>query len=391
MYEKYSFQNKNIDPTVPPIDTNDFISVQYLQAQAKFRITMQYYLTYWTPLYFLDNPHFDGKRYRPDITSAYTVSMSNDDDQDEEKVAALIGESYTPSWSVKVGRRHFKASFDKTKSAGELWDNRHIKRLTAERVRLNKFPKVIRNVYRHENGIPKGGIFVQHRLKDWMDTLAGVFKCVGSLGGSILGALFKSDEKHGRLIYLGDPSAPVYFPNSFRGGTYTPSQTKSGEWVMKRLKDYAHVLSTCTTFEEARSVCDNLLFDCSGPSLDRCNVGTDSEYNFLPTVNRFKDPSNNTLTGYDVTDDTSGEVIDQLPIMPQSFKLKNVAIGAQLMMAHPNTGNFDPYTAIDGSGSKLQPINMTGVTCIPRNGSSTCRMRYHEISVYGRRRKQAYP
>ena len=277
IYEKYSFQNKNIDNTVPPVDTNDLISVQYLESQAKFRITMQYYLTYWTPLYFLDNPHFDGRKYRPDVTSAYTVTMSNNDDDDEEKVTPLVGESYTPSWSCKVGRRHFKASFDKSKSAAELWDNRHIKRLTAEKVRLSKFPKVIRSVARHRNGIPKGGICVQHRLGDWMDTLAGVFKCVGSLGGSILGALFKSDKKHGRLIYLGDPSAPVYFPNSFRAGTYTPSQTKTGEWVMSRIKEYGHILASCATYEEAKNVCDNLILDCSGPSLDRCNVGTDNE------------------------------------------------------------------------------------------------------------------
>ena len=358
VYEKYFFQNKNNDITVPPVDTNDLISVQYLQSQAKFRITMQYYLTYWTPLYFLDNPHFDGRKYRPDVTSSYTVTMSNDDDEDDEKVAALIGESYTPSWSTKVGRRHFKASFDKTKSAAELWDNRHIRRLVTEKVRLTKFPKVIRSVCRHSTTVPVGGILVRHRLRDWLDTLSGVFKCVGSLGGSILGALFKSDEK-GRLVYMGDPTAPVYFPNSFRAGTYTPSLTQKGKWIMKRVKDYAHVLSTCTTFEEARKVCDNLLFDASGPSLDRCNVGSENEYNFLPTVNRFKDPSNNTETGYDVSDDTDGQVIDQLPIMPSSFKLKNVAVGATLMMAHPNTGNFDPFTSIDGSGSVLTAENMT--------------------------------
>ena len=362
IYEKYSFQNKNIDPTVPPVDTNDLISVQYLESQAKFRITMQYYLTYWTPLYFLDNPHFNGRRYRPDVTSAYTVTMSNNDDEDDEKVEPLLGESYTPSWSCKVGRRHFKASFDKSKSAAELWDNRHIRRLTAEKVRLTKFPKVIRNVARHANGIPKGGICVRHGPRDWMDTLSGVLKCIGSLGGSILGALFKSDKKHGRLVYMGDPSAPVYFPNSFRGGTYTPSQVPgTGEWVMKRLKEYGHMLNTCTTLEEAKALCDNLLFDCSGPSLDRCNVGSDQEYNFLPTVNRFHDPSNTGKTGYDVTDDSSGEVIDQLPVMPASFKRKNMAVGATLMMAHPNTGMFDPFTAIDGSGGVITAQDLSNV------------------------------
>ena len=61
--EKYSFQNQNIDPTTPT-DTNDLISVQYLESCAKFRVTVKYMLTYWSPAYFLDNPHFDGRKYR---------------------------------------------------------------------------------------------------------------------------------------------------------------------------------------------------------------------------------------------------------------------------------------------------------------------------------------
>ena len=86
-------------------------------------------------------------------------------------------------------------------------------------------------------------------------------------------------------------------------------------------------------------------------------------------VNRLKDPTENTKTGYDVTDDTSGQVIDQLPIMPESFKRKNVAVGATLMMAHPNTGMFDPFTAIDGSGSVITEQVMTGVPV------------YHEMAI----------
>lgn len=60
--EKYSFQNKNIDTTTPPVDTNDLVSVQYLQSQAKFRVTFQYYLTYWSLAYFLNNPHLMAER-----------------------------------------------------------------------------------------------------------------------------------------------------------------------------------------------------------------------------------------------------------------------------------------------------------------------------------------
>ncbi|KAL5482218.1 hypothetical protein EMCRGX_G022515 [Ephydatia muelleri] len=263
IYEKYSFQNQNIDPTTPPVDTNDLISVQYIESSAKFRITVKYMLTYWSPVYFYNNPHFDGRKYRPDSVAPFVVEMDDDEDKDRDELAPIYGDSYTPSYIAK------------------------------EEV-------------------------------CWVQFLS----------------IKRADEGTGA-----DPTAPYYYQNSFQGATYTPSENG----VYKRVKRYGVLLDT-PTHEDYTDAKDTLVMDNSGPGVDRCNVGsaTEPQCNFLGCVPRFRNPSAVAKEQYDLSDDTGAAVIDALPIQPAGMLDKNVAIGATMMFAFPNTGTYDPQQCQKG-------------------------------------------
>ena len=146
--EKYSFQNQNIDPTTPPVDTNDLISIQYIESCAKFRVTVKYMLTYWSPVYFFDNPHFDGRKYRPDSIAPYIVEMDDDEDKNKDELAPVYGDSYIPSYTTKVGRRKITLSYDPAKSVQELWDERNSKKIRSELQRIKRMSKISKQPYR---------------------------------------------------------------------------------------------------------------------------------------------------------------------------------------------------------------------------------------------------
>ena len=337
IYEKYSFQNQNIDPTTPPNDTNDLISVQYLESSAKFRITVKYMLTYWSPGYFYDNTHFDGRKYRPDSITPFIVEMEDDEDKDKDELAPVYGDSYTPSYSAKVGRRKVTLSYDPQKPLQELWDERNHKKIRNEFQRIRKMSKIMKAACRHVSGRLRCAVTLLHVPKDFVSVISSIAKVVGSLGRGLLGAVLV--DKTGRRRYCADPTAPYYYQNSFQGATYTPSS--SG--VYKRVKRYG-VLLDAPTHEDYTDAKDDLVMDNSGPGVDRCNVGstTEPQCNFLGCVPRFRNPSAVAKEGYDLADDTGAAVIDALPIQPAGMLEKNVAIGATMMFAFPNTGTYDP-------------------------------------------------
>eukprot|EP00731_Ephydatia_muelleri_P009092 Em0004g1430a len=336
IYEKYSFQNQNVDPTTPPVDTNDLISVQYLESSAKFRIPVKYMLTYWSPGYFYDNTHFDGRKYRPDSIAPFIVEMDDDEDKDKDELAPVYGESYTPSYSTKVGRRKVTLSYDAQKPLQELWDERNHKKIRNDFQRIKRMSKIMRSACRN-NGKLRCAVSLLHVPRDFISVISSIAKVVGSLGGGLLGAIFV--DKTGRRRYGADPTAPYYYQNSFQGATYTPSA--SG--VYKRVKRYG-VLLDAPTHEDYSDAKDDLVMDNSGPGVDRCNVGstTEPQCNFLGCMPRFRNPSAVAKEGYDLADDTGAAVIDALPIQPAGMIEKNVAIGATMMFAFPNTGTYDP-------------------------------------------------
>ena len=285
IYEKYSFQNQNIDPTTPPVDTNDLISVQYIESSAKFRITVKYMLTYWSPVYFYDNPHFDGRKYRPDSVAPFVVEMDDDEDKDRDELAPIYGDSYTPSYIAKVGRRKVTLSYDPSKSLQELWDERNSKKIRSEFQRIKRMSKINKQPFR-KNGKLRCAVTLVHVPKDFVSVISAAAKVIGSLGGGLLGAIFV--DKKGRRRYGADPTAPYYYQNSFQGATYTPSENG----VYKRVKRYG-VLLDAPTHEDYTDAKDTLVMDNSGPGVDRCNVGsaTEPQCNFLGCVPRFRNPS----------------------------------------------------------------------------------------------------
>ena len=351
IYEKYSFQNQNIDPTTPPNDTNDLISVQYLESSAKFRVTVKYMLTYWSPGYFYDNAHFDGRKYRPDSITPFIVEMDDDEDKDKDELAPVYGDSYTPSYSTKVGRRKVTLSYDAQKPLQELWDERNHKKIRNEFQRIKKMSKIMKAACRHSSGRLRCAVTLLHVPRDFVSVISSIAKVVGSLGGGLLGAIFV--DKRGRRRYGADPTAPYYYQNSFQGATYTPSA--SG--VYKRVKRYG-VLLDAPTHEDYSDAKDDLVMDNSGPGVDRCNVGstTEPQCNFLGCVPRFRNPSAVAKEGYDLADDTGAAVIDALPIQPAGMLEKNVAIGATMMFAFPNTGTYDPQQF--QKGQYISPDNL---------------------------------
>ena len=350
IYEKYSFQNQNIDPTIPPVDTNDLISVQYIESAAKFRVTVKYMLTYWSPVYFYDNPHFDGRKYRPDSITPFVVEMDEDEDKDKDELAPVYGESYTPSYSSKVGRRKVTLSYDPAKSLQELWDERNSKKIRSEFQRIKRMSKINRQPFR-KNGKLRCAVTLLHVPKDIVSVVSAIGKVIGSIGGGLLGAIFV--DKNGRRRYGADPTAPYYYQNSFQGATYTPSE--SG--VYKRVKKFG-VLLDAPTHEDFTDAKDTLVMDNSGPGVDRCNVGstTEPQCNFLGCVPRFRNPSAVAKEQYDLSDDTGAAVIDALPIQPAGMLEKNVAIGATMMFAFPNTGTYDPQQF--QKGQFISPDNL---------------------------------
>ena len=342
IYEKYSFQNQNIDPDTPPVDTNDLISVQYLESSAKFRITVKYMLTYWSPVYFYENPHFDGRKYRPDSIIPYVVEMDDDEDKDKDELAPVYGDSYTPSYSTKVGRRKVTLSYDTQKPLQELWDERNHKKIRNDFQRIKRMSKIMRMACR-KNGKLRCTLTLLHVPRDFVSVISSIAKVVGSLGGGLLGAIFV--DKTGRRRYGADPTAPYYYQNSFQGATYTPSETGA----YKRVKRYG-ILLDAPTHEDYSDAKDDLVMDNSGPGVDRCNVGsaTEPQCNFLGCVPRFRNPSSVAKEGYDLSDDTGAAVIDALPIQPAGMADKNVAIGASMMFAFPNTGTYDVQSCQKG-------------------------------------------
>ena len=351
IYEKYSFQNQNIDPSTPPVDTNDLISVQYLESSAKFRITVKYMLTYWSPGYFYDNVHFDGRKYRPDSITPFVVEMDDDEDKDRDDLAPVYGDSYTPSYSTKVGRRKVTLSYDTQKPLQELWDERNHKKIRNDFQRIKKMSKIMRSACRHSGGKLRCAVTLLHVPRDFISVISSIAKVVGSLGGGLLGAILV--DKSGRRRYGADPTAPYYYQNSFQGATYTPSATGA----YKRVKKYGALLEA-PTYEDYSDAKDDLVMDNSGPGVDRCNVGstTEPQCNFLGCVPRFRNPSAVAKEGYDLSDDTGAAVIDALPIQPAGMFDKNVAIGATMMFAFPNTGTYDPQQF--QKGQFISPDNL---------------------------------
>lgn len=350
--EKYSFQNQNIDPTTPPMDTNDLLSIQYVESCAKFRITVKYMLTYWSPQYFLDNPHFDGRKYRPDAMSSFMVEMTDDEVKDKDDLVPIFGDSYIPSYGAKVGRRKLTLSYDPTRPVQELWDERNSNKIRKELMRIKNMSKIQRLPYRKKTGGLRGAVTLVHIPRDITSVISSIMKCVGSLGGGLLGAFFV--DRKGRRRYGVDPTAPYYFPNSFQGATYTPSEDGN----FKRVKHYGILLDSAT-HEEYSDVKDDLVMDNSGPGVDRCNVGStiEPQCNFLGCVPRFRNPSSVAKEGYNLNDDTRGAVIDALPIQPAGMAEKNVAIGATMMFAFPNTGTYDPQNCQKGQWISPEDLN----------------------------------
>eukprot|EP00731_Ephydatia_muelleri_P036593 Em0286g3a len=350
--EKYSFQNQNIDPTTPPMDTNDLLSIQYVESCAKFRITVKYMLTYWSPQYFLDNPHFDGRKYRPDAMSPFMVEMTDDEVKDKDDLVPIFGDSYIPSYGAKVGRRKLTLSYDPTRPVQELWDERNSNKIRKELMRIKNMSKIQRLPYRKKTGGLRGAVTLVHIPRDITSVISSIMKCVGSLGGGLLGAFFV--DRKGRRRYGVDPTAPYYFPNSFQGATYTPSEDGN----FKRVKHYGILLDSAT-HEEHSDVKDDLVMDNSGPGVDRCNVGStiEPQCNFLGCVPRFRNPSSVAKEGYNLNDDTRGAVIDALPIQPAGMAEKNVAIGATMMFAFPNTGTYDPQNCQKGQWISPEDLN----------------------------------
>ena len=277
--------------------------------------------------------------------------MDDNEDKDKDELVPLFGDSYTPSYSTKVGRRKVTLSYDPTKPIQELWDERNNKKIRKEIMRIKNMSKIQKLPYRKKTGNLRGALTLVHMPRDIVSFRSSAMKCVGSLGAGFLGALLV--DKNGRRRYGADPTAPYYYPNSFQGATYTPSVNG-----YKRVKGYG-VLLDAPTHEEFCEAKDDLVMDNSGPGVDRCNVGstTEPQCNFLGCVPRFRNPSAVAKEGYDLSDDTGGAVIDALPIQPAGMAEKNVAIGATMMFAFPNTGTYDPQNCQKGQWISPEDLN----------------------------------
>lgn len=252
---------------------------------------------------------------RPDAVTGYTVTMDDDMDKDKGELAPVYRETYNPSWTARVGRRSYKVSMDRDKPVEEIWDDRRITRIIKERQRIGLLPRVVREYHRNDDNVLRGALVLPHRLGDWQSVLSGVMSVVRSIGGMVKNIFF-ADPKTGRIRVGTDPTQAEYFPNSFQGGVYVPSEDGL---TYKRAKKN-EMLDTVSTWADYLKYMDSVIVDNSGPSVDRCNVATPNQFNFLGTVSRAKLPAAATKkTSYNIRYDSGEEVIDYLPIIPHNM------------------------------------------------------------------------